>query len=120
MYRKTEDGKYDIEAIKDSSVLLTKKAQSPNDLEGVLGKDVAKRIVDGIGEQPADYPAEYKELSVIDLKVGGEGMQNFYNKIVPTAMGKLLKKYGGGKLGQVGITQQGTMRNLSVHSDGTQ
>jgi len=120
VYRKTKDGNYDIEAIKDSSVLLTKKAQSPNDLEDAFGKDVAKRIVDGIGEQPADYPAEYKELSGIDLKVGGEGMQDFYDKIVPLAMNKLLKKYGGGKIAQVGITEQGTMRNLSVHSDGTQ
>ena len=101
VYRKTNDGNYDIEAIKDSSVLLTKKAQSPNDLEDAFGKDVAKRIVEGIGEQPADYPAEYKELSGIDLKVGGEGMQDFYDKIVPAAMNKLLKKYGGGKIGAV-------------------
>jgi hypothetical protein len=93
-------------------------------IEETFGKEIAQKMdaatpadtVDAT-EQEDMFP---NELSGLDLKVGGEGMQNFYNKIVPAAMGKLLKKYGGGKLGQVGITEQGTMRNLSVHSDGTQ
>lgn len=114
VYRQTDGGKYDIEAIKDSSVLVTKKSQSADDLESVLGKDVAKRIIDGVGEQPADYPAEYKELAGVNLKVGGEGMKAFYDKIVPIAMGKLLKKYGGGKLGQVAMATERRVTNDEI------
>ena len=79
-------------------------------LENVIGKELSEKIMQ----------TERGTFEGGDLKVGGKGMVEFYDKIVPIAMGKLLKKYGGGKLGQVGITEQGTMRNLSVHSDGTQ
>ena len=74
-------------------------------IEETFGKEIAQKMdaatpadtVDAT-EQEDMFP---NELSGLDLKVGGEGMQNFYNKIVPTAMGKLLKKYGGGKLNDV-------------------
>jgi hypothetical protein len=74
-------------------------------IEETFGKEIAQKMdaatpadtVDAT-EQEDMFP---NELSGLDLKVGGEGMQNFYDKIVPTAMGKLLKKYGGGKLNDV-------------------
>jgi hypothetical protein len=103
VYRKNDDGTYDVEAIKNSSVLVTKKNQQASQIEELIGKEITQRIVNGDGEQPADYPGEYKELSGLDLKVGGKGMMEFYDKIVPAAVNKLLKKYGGGKLGTVEI-----------------
>ena len=39
------------------------------------------------------------ELTGVDLKVGGEGMRGFYDKILPAAANKLVKKFGG-KVGQ--------------------
>src|SRR5262249_16926301 len=35
-----------------------------------------------------------RELSNLDLKVGGEGMLGFYDKILPETANKLVKKYG--------------------------
>lgn len=103
VYRKNGDRTYDIEAIKGSSVLVTKKNEQASQIEELLGKEITQRIVNGDGEQTADYPSEYKELSGLDLKVGGEGMEGFYDKIVPAAVNKLLKKVDGEKLGTVEI-----------------
>lgn len=97
VYRKTADGTYDLEAIKDSSVLVTKTSQSESQLEELVGKDVAQRIVNGSGERVSDYPNGYMELSGVDLAVGGEGMKSFYDKIVPSAVNKILKRIDGGK-----------------------
>ena len=63
-------------------------------LADVVGKEMAEKIMAvGKGDR-ASFEGD-------DLKVGGKGMIDFYDKIVPAAMNKLLKKYGGGKLGNV-------------------
>lgn len=60
-------------------------------LDEVVGKDIAKHIL----ETPDDA------LRGLDLKVGGEGMKAFYDKIVPTVAKDVLKKLGGGAMGTV-------------------
>lgn len=55
-------------------------------LDEVVGKELADKIM----KSPAET-----ELTGIDLKVGGEGMKSFYDKIVPDLAGKLVSKYGG-------------------------
>ena len=62
-------------------------------LEDVVGKELAEKIMQ----------TERGTFEGNDLKVGGEGMNDFYDKIVPAAMNKLLKKYGGEKLGTTKI-----------------
>jgi hypothetical protein len=62
-------------------------------LADVIGKELAEKIMQ----------TERGTFEGNDLKVGGEGMNDFYDKIVPAAMNKLLKKYGGGKLGTTKI-----------------
>jgi hypothetical protein len=114
VYRKNDDGTYDVEAIRGSSVLVTKKNEQASQIEEFLGKEITQRIVNGDGEQPADYPDEYKELSGLDLKVGGEGMKDYYDKIVPATVNKLLKKYGGGKLVQVAMSTERRVTNDEI------
>lgn len=97
VYRKNQDGTFDIDAIKDSSVPFSRKNVNPSDLSGLVGEQIAEKMESGQGESASDYPAEYRELSGVDLKVGGEGMIDFYENIVPAAVNKLLKKIGGGK-----------------------
>ncbi len=83
--------------------VINQRIDNPTDLENYVGKEVAQRLLEATPKpgQNAGLQTRSRELSGLDLKVGGEGMQNFYDKIVPAAVNKLLKKYGGGKLGSV-------------------
>ena len=55
-------------------------------LDEVVGKEMAERIMLVDGD---------KTIRGQDLRVGGEGMISFYDKIVPAALDKLVKKTGG-------------------------
>ena len=89
--------------------VVAQKIDDPNELEQYVGKEVAKRLLEApssTGEW-AGMETRKRELNGVDLKVGGEGMNDFYDKIVPAAMNKLLKKYGGEKLGIAKINMSG-------------
>lgn len=64
-------------------------------LDEVVGKDMAEKIMATAGEQT---------FAGLDIKVGGDGMKAFYDTIVPTAINKMLKKLGGGKVDQIAIS----------------
>ena len=61
-----------------------------------VGKDVAEKLL----QQEGRYSVESgtakvkRELAGLELKVGGEGMNGFYDKILPAAANKLVKKFG--------------------------
>jgi spore germination cell wall hydrolase CwlJ-like protein len=71
--------------------LVINKAAKPEELEGLVGKDVAKKLL-ATEPQVGSYgnPAHY--LAGQDLSVGGEGMKGYYDKIVPNQLSKLVKK----------------------------
>jgi hypothetical protein len=56
-----------------------------------LGKEAADKIVNRQGKR---YLGRDHELLGDDLKVGGEGMKGFYDKIIPDAMNKIGKPHG--------------------------
>jgi len=62
-------------------------------LDEVVGKEIADRIM----------AEESGNLSGDGLKIGGTGMKGFYDKIVPTVAAKVIKKMGGGKVGETSI-----------------
>ena len=64
-------------------------------LDEVIGKEMADRIL-------SQEPGTTKTYSGLDLKVGGEGMKGFYDKILPSEVNKFVKKWGG-KVGQAEI-----------------
>jgi hypothetical protein len=65
------------------------------ELENVVGKEMAQKIIDHAAANPS-APAEFSGL---DLKVGGEGMQAFYDKMLPSFVNKYAKKWGA-KVGE--------------------
>lgn len=94
-----EDGQYRITAdTKDRGVAIREVIVSEEKLPDLVGKDVAARIINGVGQREIEADeSDYKKvgkLRGLDLKVGGEGMSGFYDKIVPAYMGKLGKKFG--------------------------
>jgi hypothetical protein len=78
-----------------------------SELEGVVGKEMAQKILDGVDSGVAPKQSGHKVISGLDLKVGGEGMKAFYDKIVPQVANEVLKKFGGGKV-DVRLIEEGT------------
>jgi GNAT superfamily N-acetyltransferase len=77
------------------------------DLDGVVGKDVAEKITNGEGLQAGIKVASESSpgiLSGLDLKVGGEGMKGFYDKILPNTLNGFFNKAKWGKA-KVGVAE---------------
>lgn len=73
----------------------------------VIGKDLGERLLS----------ESYGDLSGDGLKIGGEGMKAFYDKIIPAAANKLLAKIGGEKVNEV-IIQTGARPAGDLSNDG--
>ncbi len=104
-YGKSTDGKTaSIDAVKDGRNIFSRSNVPLAEIEGLLGKEVASKIERGEGE--TNSTTGYTELSGLDLQVGGEGMKAFYDKIVPTVAKDVLRKVGGGQIGDVLIQDE--------------
>jgi hypothetical protein len=65
------------------------RTATPDELSGLVGKEVAERLV---ATPPTISGNEARHtLSGLDLDVGGKGMKGYYDKILPTQIGKVLK-----------------------------
>ncbi len=93
-YLKHGDGTITIEAEKDGKT-LSKDNYPATKIPDVVGKEIAQKIIDS--------PDDAGELSGLDLKVGGTGMIQFYDTILPNTLKDVLKKVGGGGLETVDI-----------------
>ncbi len=98
-YKKTGDDRYHIQVFDINDRAAGAFELSAQELADHVGKDLAQKIVDGATDKK-------QELTGLDLKVGGEGMKAFYDKIVPSVANDVLKKLGGGKVGEVQIPQR--------------
>ncbi len=84
-----KDGdKYRVTAMKNGSAVIQKGGLTNNELAETVGKEMADKIVAGAGQE------QNGSFSGLDLKVGGEGMKGYYDKIVPETLNKLAKEYG--------------------------
>ena len=77
---------------KSDEVVLSKTKQTEEQLEEQVGKEVAQRIINGEGK--INEETGTKELTGLDLEVGGEGMKGFYDQMLPSAANKFIKKWG--------------------------
>lgn len=100
-YRKVGDDKYQLEIVSTNGteVTLPKDAYAAEELEDVVGKEIAQKIVNDEGERNG----QRRTLRDMDLKVGGEGMRAFYDTIVPSVANDVLKKLGGGRVGMIRV-----------------
>ena len=92
------DGKYRLMVSKGNVSLLDESDIPMSRVEDLVGKDVARKLGEA---EPAHNGVTV--LKGEDLKVGGEGMKAFYDKIVPNVANDVLKKLGGGRVGEVRI-----------------
>jgi hypothetical protein len=92
----SQDGKFYVAAIDKQGNSHLGDWYTPEEIEANLGKEISKKIVNGDGNRISGTPEDstMKELSGLDLQVGGEGMQDFYDKILPNYVNKYGKKNG--------------------------
>jgi hypothetical protein len=81
---------------KDGQSTLKRHINSPEELEELVGKDVAKRLLGAEGKhtQRAGMGAFTREVKGADLKMGGEWADNLYDKQYPNIANKELKRLG--------------------------
>ena len=85
-FSKNSNGTVDINGIKDRSTVVDKTMQTPEQVESLVGKEIARKIF--------DTTTSFGSLTGLDLKVGGEGMKGFYDKMIPDYLNTFGKKYG--------------------------
>lgn len=94
--KSNKDGTYDVIGWRPGSARAgangegIAKSVPVDKLQDIVGKDLAEKIV-------ADQikPGAPKEYSGLDLKVGGEGMKAFYDKMLVDKANTIVKKFGG-------------------------
>ena len=112
LYKKNADGTYQLSAQARGRGNMIGDAISEEKLSDYVGKDIAKSISENSGKtvnlggsgsvsQPKD---EWKSMSGIDFKIGGEGMKKYYDEVYPKYLDKFAKKYGS-KVSEGGVAQ---------------
>lgn len=93
---KYQTAKYKMKlvAYKDGHDVLSKDLNSEDELEGMIGKDVAKKLMD------QQINNNERELKGEEIKVGGEGMKAAYDQRIVSIAKKVAKQAGA----QVGKT----------------
>jgi hypothetical protein len=93
-YSKRGDGKWQVDGYRDGSSVLS-HVIADADLPDAVGKDMASKIRKGDGIER--YPGTsmgVKSLKGFDLRIGGEGMAGFYDRMLPQFLEKFGKKFG--------------------------
>lgn len=111
-YVKQANGTFDVWASDSEGLALNdtvdKQGLTPEQIEDFVGKEIAEKIVAGVGRADAGDMV----LEGVDLKIGGEGMLSFYDQVVPNTVNAVLKKLGGGKVEKIALTDIFTYEQL--------
>lgn len=83
----SKDGQYELN-IKTFGQGTADRVIPENQLEEFVGKDLANKIIND-----APTYTDGKEYSGLDLEFGGQGMEGFYDNMLPTFLKKFGKKY---------------------------
>ena len=104
-YKLNDDETADFEVIALDSFdsVMSKRGATRAEVSDSLGKDVADNMFNDSGIDDESFPEGFKALIGDDLRVGGEGMKSFYDRMLPNYANKLGKKFGA-KVGRVGLS----------------
>ena len=84
-----------IVGFKNKQKVLEKNWVKPEQLEENVGKDVAKKLLETPRQAKINERMICHVIVILegqDLRVGGEGMRSYYDKIVPTQLAKIVKR----------------------------
>ena len=93
-YAKTDKGYLLAPETKEGREISINNGQAilKDKLADYIGKEIADKIIKGEGKF---HNEGIKTLENVDLKVGGEGMKAFYDKMMVDKVNQLAKKFGG-------------------------
>jgi hypothetical protein len=107
-WEKNDDGTYNISApLPNGNPGISEEDLSLAEVKELVGKDIANKIESGEGRYDEEHNA-YRDWYILEgsnLKVGGEGMKGFYDKILPAEVNKYVKKWGA-KVGETKIGEE--------------
>lgn len=117
-YEQDADGgdNYDFSATDHSGKEVIAEEDIPlSRIEELVGKEIAEKVKNGEGKDDSSAYRDWKSLTGLDLKVGGEGMKGFYDRILPAEVNKFFNKaaWGNAKVGTVNIR---TVKDESMES----
>lgn len=78
-------------ARKDNENVIAEENVAPEKLADYIGKDAAQKLLATPPVRRSN--SDWHTLSGVDLKIGGEGMKGFYDKIIPEYLNKYGKKW---------------------------
>jgi hypothetical protein len=95
-YEKLPDGRYSVTGKDKNGNVPLDDTYTENQLEDTIGKEITKKIVNNEGKKIGRMPEGKNVYSISGegLEVGGEGMVDFYDKILPNLVNKYGKKNG--------------------------
>jgi hypothetical protein len=106
-YSKNKYGTYSFELYKNgypSTQRIWEENVSADRIMAVFGKDIGEKIVNG----PVTEGDNKNVIAADDLTVGGAGMKDFYDKLLPSVVSKVTKSLGGsGKVELIDFTGKG-------------
>jgi hypothetical protein len=88
--------KYDLMVYSHDGKTIPVSSRTADQLPDLIGKEMAEKVIADLKHNHSS-----KKYRGLDLEVGGEGMNAFYDKMLPAAANKLGKKYGA----KVGVTR---------------
>lgn len=103
------------------NTVLSERVDSPDRIAEFIGKDAAQRLLEAkpTAARYTGLVVRQRQISGLQLDVGGEGMKQFYDFIVPKVVKDILRKVGGGEMGEVRFSSSGnrTYADLQELSD---
>ena len=90
-------GTYELQAYDHNNrLVLIEDEISLDRVEQLVGKEIAEKVKSGGGvvQDEGGY-RDWRTLSGLDLQVGGEGMDVFYDQKLPKRLEKIVKPFGG-------------------------
>lgn len=94
-YPHSEFGALLVKGTEPHQPVILERSLKATELPDMIGKEAAERLLKSESQGLTVAGQEHRMLQGEDLKVGGSGMRAFYDKMLPVAVGKLVKRFGG-------------------------